>query len=83
MTRPAPRVSLPSMSSSSNLLVHGGQVVGPDSTGRADVLVLDGLVTAVGEGLDVPEGTPRLDATGKLVFPGLIDPQVHFREPGL
>ncbi|MFT7677347.1 MAG: dihydroorotase [Planctomycetota bacterium] len=78
-----PRVSLQGMSTPSNLLVHGGQVVGPDSTGRADVLVLDGMVAAVGKDLDAPEGTPRLDATGKLVFPGLIDPQVHFREPGL
>ncbi|HKX46376.1 MAG TPA: dihydroorotase, partial [Planctomycetota bacterium] len=36
-----------------------------------------------GPGLAAPEGATVLDARGKLVLPGSIDPQVHFREPGL
>ena len=67
-----------------DLLVHGGDLVGPGGLQRGvDVLVLGGRVAGVGADLDAPEGTPRLDATGRLVLPGLTDPQVHFREPGL
>jgi dihydroorotase len=65
-----------------DLFVHGGQVADLTSTRRADVLVRDGRVAAVGEGLEVPAGTPTLDATGHWVLPGIVDPQVHFREPG-
>jgi dihydroorotase len=35
------------------------------------------------ETITVPEGTVELDATGKILIPGVIDDQVHFREPGL
>ncbi|MCA9001784.1 MAG: dihydroorotase, partial [Planctomycetes bacterium] len=66
-----------------NLFLHGGQLVSDSGTTRADVLVQDGRIAAVGTDLNVPAGTPEFDAKGLLVFPGLIDPQVHFREPGL
>ncbi len=67
----------------SNLLVVGGQLVGLDLVARQDILIQQGRVEAVEASLSPPEGTEVLDATGLLVFPGLIDPQVHFREPGL
>lgn len=67
---------------SRDMLVHGGRVVSPEGTSEADVWIVDGRVSAVGPGLEAPSETPRLDARGRLVFPGLIDPQVHFREPG-
>ena len=35
------------------------------------------------ESFDIPSGTEIIDATGKYVFPGVIDDQVHFRQPGL
>lgn len=65
-----------------DLYVHGGDVVGLDGVQRADVWIEDGRVKAVGEGLEVSAEVPRLDASKHLVFPGLTDPQVHFREPG-
>ncbi|MDG2304220.1 MAG: dihydroorotase [Candidatus Binatia bacterium] len=65
-----------------DLLVRGGRVVSPDSVTDADVWIEGGRVKAVGTRLAAPEGTPEIDAGGKLVLPGLIDPQVHFREPG-
>ena len=54
-----------------------------DATGtrRADVLVRDGAVVAVGEGLD-GAGALVLDAGGALVAPGLVDLHAHLREPG-
>lgn len=70
--------------SSRTLLVHGGRVLDP-SRGFdrvADVLLRDGAVEAVGSGLDVSEDAERLDASGLLVTPGLIDVHVHLREPG-
>jgi dihydroorotase len=68
---------------SGNLWVRGGRVVRAARDEVADVLIQNGRVQAVGCDLAVPAGTAQIDATGCLVFPGLVDPQVHFREPGL
>lgn len=68
---------------SGDLLVHGGRVVGPEGARDVDVRIENGRVAEVGEALEAAPDTPRLDATGHLVFPGLTDPQVHFREPGM
>ena len=66
-----------------HLLVTGGTIVTPAGTQRADLLVKDGVVAAVGNIPDVPADAKRVDATGRWIFPGLIDTQVHFREPGM
>ena len=66
-----------------DLLVRGGRVVRLDGDRPADLLIEAGRVTEVGADLTAPPGCPVLDATGCLLLPGLIDPQVHFREPGL
>jgi len=66
------------------LLISGGRVIDPsrETDGIADVLVSDGKIEAVGHNIPVPEGGSRVDATGKVVAPGLIDVHVHLREPG-
>lgn len=72
------------MSAGSNgfVLIRGGTVVDATTTGtRADVLVRDGAVVEVAPGLDAA-GARVLDAEGCVVSPGLVDIQVHFREPG-
>lgn len=66
-----------------DLLIHGGRTVGHAGPTPSDVLIRDGRIASVGPALEAPEGVARLDAAGKLVLPGMIDPQVHFREPGL
>jgi len=55
-----------------------------DATGdrRADVVVVDGLVQAVGETLQPPAGALVLDADGCIVAPGLVDLHAHLRQPG-
>ena len=70
------------MENTGQLLVRGGRVVGGTGVRVCDVRIEDGRFTDIGSGL-VPRPTETVvDATGKLVFPGLVDPQVHFREPG-
>jgi len=69
-----------------SLLLKGGRVVDPSRSfdAVADVLIRDGQVVAVGDGAgrDVAAGIPRLDVSGRVVCPGLIDLHVHLREPG-
>jgi len=72
------------MTSARPLLLRGGRVVDP-STGVdevADVLLIDGLVEAIGRGLGAPDGADERDVAGLVVCPGLIDLHVHLREPG-
>ena len=66
-----------------SLLIKNGRVVDP-SLGRdevADVLVGDGRIVAVGQ--DITDYADEIiDASGLAVVPGMVDMQVHFREPG-
>lgn len=70
----------------SSLLLLGGRVIDPARPfdGPADVLIVDGRIAAVGPeaGAGAPAETERLDVTGLVVCPGLIDLHVHLREPG-
>ena len=47
-----------------------------------DVLVEDGRIAAVGEGLVAPEGADVRELSGRVLVPGLVDVHVHLREPG-
>ncbi|MBU6410002.1 MAG: dihydroorotase [Verrucomicrobia bacterium] len=66
------------------LLLTGGRVIDPANQvdRAADVLMVDGKVSAVGKDVAVPDGAEHFDASGKIVCPGLIDLHVHLREPG-
>ncbi len=65
------------------LLVANGSVVTPAGVQILDVLCEDGQIAALLDpGIDVG-ADEVLDASGKLVFPGFIDPHVHSRDPGL
>ena len=48
----------------------------------ADVLVEDGVITAVGEGIQAVEGCRVIDAGGRIVMPTMFDTHIHMREPG-
>jgi dihydropyrimidinase len=61
-----------------DLVVSGGTAVLPDGTRAADIGVKDGLIAAIGQGL---EGGQTVDATGKLVLPGGVEPHAHIHEP--
>jgi len=69
-----------------SLLLTGGRVIDPANRFDtiADLLVIDGKISAVGKtaAAKAPKGIGRFDAKGKIVCPGLIDLHVHLREPG-
>jgi len=65
-----------------DLVVRGGTVVTPSGPAVADLGVRDGRIAALGD-LGGADAAATLDATGLHVLPGVIDTQVHFREPGL
>jgi dihydroorotase len=65
-----------------DLIVRGGEVVNHAGRGPADVGVRGGKIAAVGD-LGQASAGEVFDATGLTVMPGVIDTQVHFREPGL
>ncbi len=48
----------------------------------ADLLVVDGIIVDIGQGLGIPEGAKIVDLSNKWLVPGLIDMHVHLREPG-
>lgn len=65
------------------ILIKGGTVIDPANgiNKKADVLIANGKIEAVGSGLKDGEAEV-IDAKGKYVTPGLIDMHVHLREPG-
>ncbi len=63
------------------LLIRNGEIVTADSRARADIYAEDETITRIGRDLDVPPGTEIIDAPGKYVFPGFIDPHVHIYLP--
>lgn len=69
----------------SSILILDGIIVNEGKAIRGDLLVIDELISAVGssDDMDIPKGTRIIDASGFLLLPGIIDDQVHFREPGL
>jgi len=63
------------------LLIRDGEIVTPDARYKAEIYVEDQTVTRIGTALSVPPGTEIIDATGKWIFPGFIDPHVHIYMP--
>ncbi len=70
------------MSNTYDLIVRGGEVANHAGRGLADVGVRDGRIARIGD-LSQASAGEVVDATGLTVLPGVIDTQVHFREPGL
>ena len=70
------------MTQTYDLIVRGGEVVNHAGRGPADVGVRDGRIAFIGD-LSQASAGEVVDATGLTVLPGVIDTQVHFREPGL
>ena len=70
------------MTTAFDVLVRGGTVVNQDGEGVRDIGIADGRIAAIGQ-LGHAKAAQIFDAKGLHVLPGVIDSQVHFREPGL
>ena len=65
------------------LLITNALLVNEGETRDADVLIVGDRIEKIGTGISADDDMTILDAAGKLLMPGMIDDQVHFREPGL
>lgn len=69
------------MSETYEYLFRNGTVVNQDGLGTHDVAVRDGRIAAIGD-IDPRRAGKVIDCTGLHILPGVVDTQVHFREPG-
>jgi dihydroorotase len=65
-----------------DLILKGGEVVNQDGRGLRDLAIRDGKIAGIGL-FSADQAAETIDATGLTILPGVIDTQVHFREPGL
>ncbi len=70
------------MTNTYDLVLKGSTVVNQDGTGIRDVGVVNGRIAHIGS-INTSAAGQVIDCTGLHVLPGVIDSQVHFREPGL
>jgi len=70
-------IALPIIIRNAQVLLPSGEIV------PREVAIAGGKITAVGTQLSVTDKTTVIDAQGLTLLPGVIDPQVHFRDPGL
>ena len=63
------------------LLIRNAEMVNADSRSRGDIWIEDETITRIGANLDAPPDAEVIDAAGRMVFPGFIDPHVHVYLP--
>ncbi|HKL02942.1 MAG TPA: dihydroorotase [Cryomorphaceae bacterium] len=66
-----------------NYLIKGATIVNEGKCFTSDLRIEGGIIAEIAQGLDPREHEETIDAKGLHLIPGLIDDQVHFREPGL
>ena len=64
-------------------LLKNAKIVNEGKVTEGDVLIKNGRIEKVADSMATNERTREIDLKGKFLFPGVIDDQVHFREPGL
>ncbi|NND35956.1 MAG: amidohydrolase family protein, partial [Gammaproteobacteria bacterium] len=67
----------------SKLLIRNARLVNEGQVRDADVLIDGERIARIDTGIAAPQGAEIIDAAGKWLLPGMIDDQVHFREPGM
>jgi len=64
-------------------LIINAKIVNEGKITESDVFIRDGFIQKIGDDLSHENAEVLIDAKGRYLFPGLIDDQVHFRQPGL
>lgn len=67
----------------SSTLIVNARLVNEGREYDGDLRIEDGRIARIGAGLSARDGETVVDAGGRRLLPGMIDDQVHFREPGL
>jgi len=67
----------------SKLLISNARMINEGEIRDSDVLIVDERIERIGSGISAAADVEVIDAGGKYLIPGMIDDQVHFREPGL
>ncbi len=62
-----------------DLIIRGGEIVGPSSVYRADLAIHEGKIAAIGLADQWPAARETIDTEGKQVFPGIVDAHTHCR----
>ena len=65
------------------ILIKNVQIVNENQIIESDLLIENDLISKIGKNIAEENVDQIIDAAGKYLFPGIIDDQVHFREPGL
>ncbi|XP_044257019.1 dihydropyrimidinase isoform X3 [Tribolium madens] len=78
MSTPVKKVPIHLQSAQNRLLIKHGKVVNEDDITEDDIYIEDGVIKQLGRNLIIPGGTRVIDARGKYVLPGGIDPHTHF-----
>src|SRR6202048_1867200 len=63
------------------LLIRNGEIITASSRTHADIYVESETISRIGKNLEAPPGAVIIEASGKLIFPGFIDPHVHIYLP--
>ena len=66
-----------------NYLIKNATLVNEGKSFISDLLVKNGIITKIDKNISVDFKVDEINAKGKYLFPGIIDDQVHFREPGM
>ncbi len=66
-----------------SILIKNGTIVNEGSVFKSDILIENGRISKISDNIDSNPDCEVFDATNKVILPGVIDDQVHFREPGL
>lgn len=66
-----------------NILILNATIVNEGRQIESDVLIANGKILRIDKNLSGLQAAQVIDAAGKILIPGIIDDQVHFREPGL
>src|SRR5690606_24018837 len=83
-TRPrAPTERTPPPMTTPRTLIVNARLVNEGREFEGDLRIADGRIAEIGAGLAARDGETVVDAAGRRLLPGMIDDQVHFREPGL
>lgn len=70
------------MRRSFDVVLHGGVLVNQDGVAERDIGVIDGKIAEIGQ-LSNFDAAEKINCRGLHILPGVIDTQVHFREPGM